>query len=176
MPTAEPEARELLTFQLDTELVAVNAIQVREILDRTPVTEVPGAPDFVRGLIHVRGQIIPLADLRRKLDLEPLAPTVDSRIVVVEIMADGEPLAVGILADKVYEVTELSDEQIETAPRIGMRWRPEHVRFIGKRGADLIIALEIERIIADELPGRVEPIASQQTPDPRAATADTPVH
>ena len=151
---------ELLTFQLDTEVVAVNAIQVREILDQIAVTRVPGAPAFADGLINVRGQVIPLTDLRLKLDLEPRPPTQDSRIIVIETELRGEPITVGVRADKVFEVTELSGDQLETAPRIGLRWRPDHIRFIGKRGDDLIIALNIDCILADEPPARAPSAAA----------------
>jgi purine-binding chemotaxis protein CheW len=164
-PPNEVERIELLTFQLDTEIVAVDAIQVREILDHTLVTRVPGAPRFVDGLINVRGQVIPLADLRLRLDLEARPPTQDSRIVVIETELHNEPIAVGIRADKVLEVTGLSGDQIDTAPRIGMRWRPDHIRFVGKRGDDLIIVLNVDRILSDETP--------HQPHDRAAALADT---
>jgi purine-binding chemotaxis protein CheW len=174
-PPEDIDQVELLTFQLDTEIVAVNAVQVREILDQTAVTRVPGAPKFVDGLVNVRGQVIPLADLRLKLDLETRPMTQDSRIIVLETEIQGEPIAVGVRADKVFEVTELSTDQIETAPRIGLRWRPEHIRFIGKRGEDLIIALNIDRILADEPPPRGPAAASHQSHDHGAASADTAV-
>jgi purine-binding chemotaxis protein CheW len=176
MPTPEDiDHVELLTFQLDTEIVAVNAIQVREILDQIAVTRVPGAPAFVDGLINVRGQVIPLADLRLKLDLETRPPTNDSRIIVMETALNGEPVTVGVRADKVFEVTELSGEQIETAPRIGMRWRPDHIRFIGKRGDDLIVALNIDQILSDAPPGRGVSDPFHPSYDHGAASAETTV-
>lgn len=150
LSSPESGAVELLTFQLDTEIVAVEAIRVREILDHTPVTRVPGAPDFADGLINVRGQVIPLADLRLRLDLEARAPTVDSRIVVMEAQINGEPVTVGVRADRVIEVTELASADREAAPRLGMRWREEFIRFVGKRGRDLIIALDADQILSGE--------------------------
>ncbi|MDD3837858.1 MAG: chemotaxis protein CheW [Phenylobacterium sp.] len=145
-----PERSELLTFQLDTEIVAVEAVRVREVLDKAPVSEVPGARPFVPGVLNVRGQVVPLADLRLKLNLSIRPPTPDSRIVVLETTIGGEPVTVGVRADRVFEVTELEPGSLEEAPAIGLRWRKEHVRFIGKRGEDLIIALDIDRIFSDE--------------------------
>lgn len=176
MPASpESPAYELLTFQLDTEIVAVDAIRVREILDHTPETRVPGAPAFADGLINVRGQVIPLADLRPRLGLEARPPTVDSRIIVIEVRIGGEPVTVGVRADKVIEVMELSGADIETAPRLGMRWREDFIRFVGKRGRDLIIALDTDQVLSGET-GRRSPVAIPSTPsDNGAAIAVPPV-
>jgi purine-binding chemotaxis protein CheW len=139
---------EVLTLGLEGEVFAVEAGIVREILDPVPVTEVPGARAFVRGMINVRGKVVPLADLRLRFGMAPNPATIDTRIVVVEIELDGEPVIVGILADKVFEVTEIAAASIEQAPRIGMHWRPEFIRCIGKRAADFIIIPNLEQIFA----------------------------
>jgi purine-binding chemotaxis protein CheW len=140
------QGMEILTLGLQGEVFAVPAGIVREILDLIPVTEVPNASPFVAGLINVRGKVVPLADLRVRFGMEQRPPTIDSRIVVVEVELEGEPTTVGILADKVYEVTEVAETVIEQTPRIGMRWRPEFIKGIGKRGDDFIIILAIDRV------------------------------
>jgi purine-binding chemotaxis protein CheW len=137
---------EILTMGLQGETFAVPAGIVREILDLIPVTEVPNASSFVAGLINVRGKVVPLADLRVRFGMEVKASTIDSRIVVVEIDLEGEATTVGILADKVHEVTEVTAAAIEATPRIGMRWRPEFIKGIGKRDDEFIIILDIDRI------------------------------
>ena len=141
-------AQEILTLGLNGETFAVPAGIVREILDLVPVTGVPNAPPFAAGLINVRGKVVPLADLRVPLAMEQTPPTIDSRIVVVEVKLEGEPTTVGILADKVHEVTEVAEAAMEQTPRIGMRWRPEFIKGIGKRGDDFIIILDIDRVFA----------------------------
>lgn len=143
---------EALTFGLQDEVFALDAEIVREILDVIPITEVPGAPAFVGGLINVRGKVVPLADMRLKFGMQPIEPTPDTRIVVVEIPLDGEPTIIGLLADKVYEVSEISGASIEDAPEIGMKWRPDFVSGIGKRGDDFIIIPNIGRIFASDRP------------------------
>jgi purine-binding chemotaxis protein CheW len=169
-----PEQIELLTFQLDTEIVAVEAVRVREVLDQAPVSEVPGARPFVPGVLNVRGQVVPLADLRLKLNLQIRPPTPDSRIVVLETTLGGEPVTVGVRADRVFEVTELEPGSLEEAPAIGLRWRKEHIRFIGKRGEDLIIALDIDRIFSDEdAESPAGPASAAATPDQQAASPAT---
>ena len=143
-------ALEVVTLGLQGEIFALEATHVREILDLAPITEVPNGPPFVSGLINVRGKVVPLADLRLKFGMEQTAPTIDTRIVVIEIDLDGDPTTVGILADKVYEVTEVAGAALEETPRIGMKWRPEFIRCIGKRGTDFIVVLDIERIFSTQ--------------------------
>lgn len=138
---------EALTLGIGDEIFAVEAITVREILDLVPVTEVPGARPFAGGVINVRGKIVPLVDLRVQFDMPITAPTADTRIVVLEIELEGDPTIVGILADKVYEVTHLSATGLEAAPRIGMRWRHDLIRFIGKRKEGFIVVPDLTRIL-----------------------------
>jgi purine-binding chemotaxis protein CheW len=148
---------EVLTLALDGEIFAVEAEIVREILDQVPITEVPNARPFVGGLINVRGKVVPLVDLRVKFGMAPKPPTIDTRIVVIEVDLEGEPTIVGILADKVYEVTEITESALEETPRIGMRWRSEFIRCVGKRAADFIIVLDIEHVIASDEPAFMGP-------------------
>lgn len=138
----------VLTFGLGDEIFALEAASVREILDVIPVTEVPRADPFVNGLINVRGRVAPLADLRIKLGIALRPPTIDTRIVVIEIDLGGDATLVGIRADKVCEVIDLSPATLEEAPRIGMQWPAEFVRCIAKRGAEFIVVLDIDRIFA----------------------------
>lgn len=142
------QTREVLILELQSEIFAIDAHRVREILDVVPITEVPGSRPFVSGLINVRGKIVPLADLRLKFGMPTPPPTIDTRIVVIETDVDGETTAVGLIADKVREVTELSAAAIEATPRLGMRLRPEYVEGIGKRGSDLIIVVDLHQILA----------------------------
>ena len=138
----------VLTLELQGEIFAILATQVREILDLVAVTDVPGADPFVYGLINVRGRVVPLADLRLKFAMEQRPPTIDTRIVVIEVEIDGEPIIVGIRVDKVYEVTELAPSALEETPRIGLRWRPEFITCIGKRNGSFIAVLDMGRVFS----------------------------
>jgi purine-binding chemotaxis protein CheW len=144
----QDKALEVLTLGLQGEIFALEAGCVREILDLVPITEVPDAPPFVNGLINVRGKVVPLADPRIKFGMELTPPTIDTRIVVIEVEIDGDLTTVGVRADKVYEVTELAAASLAETPRIGMRWSPEFIRCIGKRGTDFIVVLDIGRIFS----------------------------
>lgn len=148
--TADNQAFEALTFELQGEVFALDANNVREILDIIPITQVPGARPFVPGLINVRGRVVPLADWRVKFGMERPDHSIDSRIIVVEIPLAGEDTIIGLLADKVHEVTEITAASIEETPSIGMEWRPDYIRGIGKRGNDFIIIPNVERIFSDD--------------------------
>jgi len=148
--TSQPQGRplEVLTLGLQGEVFALDAHCVREILDLVPVTDVPGARAFVGGVVNVRGKVVPLADLRVMFGMERTPPTPDTRIVVVELDLGGEPATVGILADKVLEVTGIAPAAVADTPRIGMRWRPEFIRCIGKRDDEFIIVPDLGRIFS----------------------------
>jgi purine-binding chemotaxis protein CheW len=139
-----------LTLGLQDEVFAIEATSVREILDVVPVTEVPNARPFVGGLINVRGRVVPLADLRVMFGMDRPPPGPDTRIVVIEIELDGEPTIAAILADRVHNVTDIETASIEEAPKVGMRWNPEYVRGIAKRGEDFIIIPHMGRIFGAE--------------------------
>lgn len=147
LPTGPMKA---LTLRLDDEIFAIEAESVREILDLVPVTEVPNAPAYVGGLINVRGRVVPLADLRVVFGMRLPPPDKDTRIVVLEVDIGGEPTTVGILADKVHEVTDIEASSVEEAPRVGMRWRPDFVRGIGKRQGEFIIIPDLGRIFQSQ--------------------------
>ena len=146
MSATETGSMKALTLRLQDELFAVEAGSVREILDLVPITEVPNASPFVNGLINVRGRVVPLADLRVMFGMDRPEPDEDTRIVVMEVDMDGEPTIAGILADKVHDVTDIEAASIEEAPRVGMRWRPEFIRGIGKRNGGFIIIPDLGRI------------------------------
>ncbi|WP_423069378.1 chemotaxis protein CheW [Devosia sp. CN2-171] len=150
--TAFTEPMRALTLRLDDELFAIKAESVREILDLVAVTEVPNASPFAAGLINVRGRVVPLTNLKVAFGMPRREPDQDTRIVVIETEIEDEPSVVGILADKVFDVTDIEPAAIEEAPRVGMRWRPDYVRGIGKRRGDFIIIPDMQRIF--EIEGR----------------------
>ena len=137
---------QILTVGIGSEIFAIPAELVREILDVCPVTPVPTAPSFAGSLINVRGRVVPLANLRLRFGLQPVEPTEDTRIVVLELSLEGEPSVVAILADKVYEVTQLDEVVASEVPKVGMRWRPEFVRAIGRRNGQFVMVLDIGHV------------------------------
>jgi len=146
MSTLINETAQYITFKLGEELFAINVAQVREVLELPLITKVPTAPDYMRGVVNVRGKAIPVVDLRLKFGLPSTPDTINSRIVVLELELDGETTVVGGIADSVHEVIELEADQINPPPRIAMRWRTELIQGMGKRGDEFIIILDINRV------------------------------
>ncbi|PIT04922.1 chemotaxis protein CheW [Bradyrhizobium nitroreducens] len=140
-------AMQVVMIGLGEEKFALDAGLVREIIDPVPVTKVAGARAFVPSVINVRGNVIPLADLRIRFGMPQLDDSADTRIVVIELELEGEPVLVGVTADKVYEVTEISQTDVQQTPRVGMHWKPEFIRFIAKWREEFVIVPNMERIL-----------------------------
>ncbi|SDB59165.1 purine-binding chemotaxis protein CheW [Desulfonatronum thiosulfatophilum] len=139
-----------LTFTLDKELYAMDIAKVREVLEYTDITRVPRTPDFLRGVINVRGRAVPVVDMRLKFGMTRTEETVNTCIIIVEVDVDGENTILGALADSVQEVFDLEPDQIEPAPRLGTRIKTEFIEGMGKNGEQFIIILNIDKIFSAE--------------------------
>jgi purine-binding chemotaxis protein CheW len=157
------EAAQYMTFRLGDEVFAIGVSQVREVLEVGRITRVPTAPDYMRGVVNVRGKAIPVVDLRLRFGLSQSADTLHTRIVVMELNLDGETMVVGGVADSVHEVIELEPGQIEPPPRIAMRWRTDFIRGMGRRGEQFIIILDIDSVFSSEELALVEETGRQET-------------
>ena len=146
------ETTQYLTFKLEDEVFALDISKVREVLDFTTVTKVPRTPEFMRGVINLRGNVVPVVDMRLKFGMTKTEKTVNTCIIIVEISIEGESAVLGALADSVQEVVDLEPEQIEPAPRIGTRVRTDFIKGMGKRDSHFIMILDIDKVFsADEL-------------------------
>ena len=141
-------SNQYLTFKLDQEIYALDITQVREVLDYTEITKVPRMPAFMRGVINLRGGVVPVVDLRLKFEMEDSEKTVDSCIIIMELDIEGDKTYLGALADSVQEVITLEADQIEPPPKIGTRLDTEFIRGMGKRNNELIIILDIDRVFS----------------------------
>lgn len=137
---------EVLTFNLQEETFALEAVLVREILDLLPETIVPGAAPLVGSVVNFRGKVIPIADLRLAFDMPQGEPTKDSRIVVIEAELNGEPMQIGLRTDKVHEVATLRRDGSETPPAVGMRWRRDYVRELVRVPEGVIVLPDLSAI------------------------------
>lgn len=135
-----------LTFKLGEETFALDVAEVREILDFTSVTKVPRTPLFMRGVINLRGSVVPVMDLRLKFGMSATQQTVNSCIIVVEMSMEGDTVVIGVLADAVQEVIDLEPEQIEPAPRIGTKLNMEFILGMGKHNGAFMMILDIDKI------------------------------
>ncbi len=148
--TDSKDSRQYVTFSLAEELFAVEVGRTREILDLVAITKVPQMPDYLLGVINLRGQVVPVIDLRCKLGMVEAERTKDSCIIVLEICSGGEMVIAGALADQVREVVELDAGQIEAAPRMGVKLRTEFIRGIGKINEQFMILLNIDSLFAGD--------------------------
>jgi purine-binding chemotaxis protein CheW len=148
--TNTTDSCQYVTFSLGDELFGVEVTRTREILSLTPVTKVPQTPDYLLGVINLRGQVVPVVDMRLKLGLPAGPETEDTCIIVVEVQIDGEPIVVGALADAVREVLEIRSDQIEPPPRLGTRLKTEFITGMGKLDEQFMILLNIDRIFNSE--------------------------
>ena len=163
--------QQYLTFNLDDEVFALDISQVREVLDFAPVTKVPQTPHFMRGVINLRGNVVPVVDLRAKFGMSPMVDTENICIIIVEVEMDGETTILGALADSVKEVIDLDPTQIEPAPRIGTRLKSGFVRGMGKHDERLLIILDIYKVFfLDEL-AQVQNSSDDFTAEPALAVA-----
>lgn len=156
------DTRQYLTFKLNDEVFGVDVAKVREILDLIKITRVPQTPDFMRGVINLRGSVVPVVDMRIKFGLEATESTVNTCIVVVEVELDGENTILGALVDSVQEVFELEQSEIEPAPRIGTKLRTDFIKGMGKHDDRFIILLNIDKIFSTE---ELELVQNSQTQD-----------
>ena len=139
-----------LTFNLDDEIYSIDVSKVREILELCQITVIPGTSEFMRGVINVRGGIVPIIDLRLKFGMPKTIDTENTCIIVLEIKIDNTITIVGALADSVQEVIDMRKDQIETVPKIGTKIDTEFIAGVGKRNDELVIILDIDKIFSEE--------------------------
>lgn len=144
------EVRQYLTFKLGEEIFALDVDKVREVLDYTAITRIPRTPPFMRGVINLRGSVVPVVDLRLAFGMTATAKTVSTCIVVVEVSMDGENVVLGALADSVEEVIDLEPEQIQPGPRLGASIDTNFIRGMGKRDSQFLMILDIDRVFSNE--------------------------
>jgi purine-binding chemotaxis protein CheW len=144
------ETRQYLTFKLGDEVYATDVSKVREVLDFTAVTKIPRTPDFMSGVINLRGNVVPVVDLRLCFEMSKTEKTVNTCIVVVEMLLEGESTVIGALADSVEEVIDLEPDQIQPAPKMGTQIRTDFIKGMGKRDSQFIMILDIDRVFSAE--------------------------
>lgn len=146
------ETNQFLAFRLEEEVFAFDISKVREVLEFDGVTKVPQTPDMMKGVINLRGSVVPVIDMRIKFGMGETDITVDTVIIIIEVELDNESTMIGALVDSVKEVMDLDSEQIEPPPSLGTRLNTEFIRGMGKQESQFIIILNIEKVFsADEL-------------------------
>ncbi len=141
-----------LSFRLGEEMFSADVSKVLEILEMRPITKVPRSPSYMRGVINLRGSVLPVLDTRIKFGMPATEDTVDTCIVVLNVIMEGEPLTLGALVDSVEEVLELTEADIEAPPTIGSKFNPEYLHGMVKMDENFIMVLNVDKVFStDEL-------------------------
>lgn len=140
---------QFVTFALGEEVFAVPVTVVREILDHEDVFKIPHGPDYLMGLRDVRGQGVPIVDLRVRLGMSRIEKTPHTRVLVLDIPFSHRLLTIGLIADKVFEVVPFRLDQIDAAPDIGVRWQSDYIEGVVRRDGDFVVIIKLERLFSD---------------------------
>ncbi len=141
---------QFVTFSLGEEVFAVPVEVVREILDHEEAFRIPNGPDYLLGLRDVRGSGVPVIDLRLRLGLTRTVPTAHTRVLVLDVPVEGRTLSLGMVADRVYEVTPFRRDRIEGAPDIGIRWRSDYIAGVVRRENGFVVIIDLARLLSRE--------------------------
>ncbi|MBT3226702.1 MAG: chemotaxis protein CheW [Deltaproteobacteria bacterium] len=157
------ETDQYLAFKLEDEIFAFDISKVREVLEFDTVTKVPQTPEMMKGVINLRGSVVPVIDMRIKFGMGATEKTVNTVIIIIEIDLDGESTMIGALVDSVNEVMDLDTEHIEPPPNIGTQLNTEFIKGMGKQNGEFIIILDIEQIFSSAELELVQQVSEQAT-------------
>lgn len=141
------EMTQYLTFTINDESYALNVINVKEVQEFTSLTKVPRMPDFMRGIINLRGSVVPVIDLKMKFGMGSTEKDIDTSIIVTEVSMDDDTVTMGLLTDSVKEVIELNDSEIEPTPYIGTKIDTAFIKGMGKKDDTFLIVLDINKVL-----------------------------
>ncbi|MDQ7836592.1 MAG: chemotaxis protein CheW [Humidesulfovibrio sp.] len=144
------DTSQYLNFTLGKEVFAVDIASVREVLELTAITKIPRTPDYMCGVINLRGHAVPVMDMRLKFGMPQTETTVDTCIIIVEVDFEGESIIMGGKVDSVREVFDLTAEHIEAAPRMGTSINTDYIKGIGKQDETFVIILDIAKVFSAE--------------------------
>lgn len=145
-----------LTFSLAGEEYGIGILKVKEIIGMMPITHVPQTPEYVKGVVNLRGKVIPVVDLRLKFGIDPIDYTERTCIIVVEISSASKTISMGIVVDSVSEVMNIKSGDIEDTPCFGTKLKTEFILGMAKMGSSVKILLDIDLVLADEEVAEIE--------------------
>lgn len=170
-------AGKFLTFELGDEAFALEISKVQEIIGMLPVTRVPKLPDFVRGVINLRGKVIPVIDLRRKFGFDAMEDTERTCIIVSQINRNDRQVITGILVDEVCEVLDIEADRIDASPDFGTAVDTDFIPGMGRLDDQVVMLLDVDKVLSGGEVVAVEQIGNQSSarrgtdPAERGATA-----
>jgi purine-binding chemotaxis protein CheW len=137
-----------LTFKLDNEIFAANVGKVYEILEIPKITRVPRSPDFMRGVVNLRGNVLSVIDSRTKFGLPPQEDTINTCIIVLNLVIEGSEMTIGLIVDSVKEVVDIDSSSVQKVPEIGSKYKSEFIQGMVKSGEQFIMILDVDLLFS----------------------------
>jgi purine-binding chemotaxis protein CheW len=174
----EQDVQQYLTFMIGGEEYAVSLLKVKEIIEYDTVTEIPKTPEWVRGVINLRGNVVPVIDLAVKFRLAPSVAGKLTCIVITEVQCEGEATVMGVMADAVRQVIDLKPQEIEEPPTFGTRVKVDYLLGMARSGRKFCLILDTEKVLSTEelldLPESIEELAGN--PEGETVPVDIPAN
>jgi purine-binding chemotaxis protein CheW len=139
-----------LSFTLDSESYCIDILKVKELMGMTAITSLPRTPVFIRGVINLRGQIIPVIDLRLKFGLDFREYTKRTCIIVVENTSEGDSMLLGVVVDAIQDVVSIPEEKLSKIPYINARIKSEYIRGVASTSEGMKIVLDVLKVLSEE--------------------------
>ncbi len=156
------DQQQYLTFMLGGEVFAIGILAIKEIIEYGNLTEVPMMPDYIRGVINLRGSVVPVVDLSARFGRKGTELTRRTCIVIIEVASEQEKQVIGVVVDAVNEVLEIPADQIEPPPAFGAKIRTDFIRGMGKVGGKFVIIMNVDNVLSIDDLGLLERAAEQQ--------------
>src|SRR6266404_2101430 len=175
-PIAERDVQQYLTFMIGNEEYAVSLLKVKEIIEYDTITEVPKTPEWVRGVIHLRGSVVPVIDLAVKFRQSPSVAGKLTCIVITEVECEGEATVMGVMADSVRQVIDLRPQDVEEPPTFGTRVKVDYLLGMARAGKKFCLILDTEKVLStDELLELPDSVAEPENLEHGDASGEAPV-
>jgi purine-binding chemotaxis protein CheW len=175
-PITERDVQQYLTFMIGAEEYAVSLLKVKEIIEYDTITEVPKMPEWVRGVINLRGSVVPVIDLAVKFRQSPSLAGKLTCIVITEVECEGEATVMGVMVDSVRQVIDLKPQEIEEPPTFGTRVKVDYLLGMARAGKKFCLILDTEKVLStDELLELPDSLAEPENLEPGDASGEVPV-
>ena len=175
-PITERDVQQYLTFMIGAEEYAVSLLKVKEIIEYDTITEVPKTPEWVRGVINLRGSVVPVIDLAVKFRQSPSVAGKLTCIVITEVECEGEATVMGVMADSVRQVIDLKPQEIEEPPSFGTRVKVDYLLGMARAGKKFCLILDTEKVLStDELLELPDSVVEPENLEPGDASGEVPV-
>ena len=175
-PITERDVQQYLTFMIGAEEYAVSLLKVKEIIEYDTITEVPKTPEWVRGVINLRGSVVPVIDLAVKFRQSPSVAGKLTCIVITEVECEGEATVMGVMADSVRQVIDLKPQEIEEPPSFGTRVKVNYLLGMARAGKKFCLILDTEKVLStDELLELPDSVAEPENLAPGDTSGEVPV-